>query len=333
MKTNKKITSKEKSILTTEGRRAIAEQVADRIIEKGAPSDTLLQELDRIDVESPEYVELVLTSRPEVSLTGEQNGLAPLPNQTQGMRYARVSALFTKVFARALITDEIANDAKVSVNDAVVSLAGEDFLNVLINEVLHGDESRTNRVQRLRGILDSRIDKAGDFSEALKADDARHPEYYQVHKTGVTGAFGTDSASIRKHFLSLKKSLPSKYRRTAKWYMNADVFEALEEVVDASGQLLLIHWGRSAFSKEESFIMLGHPIVIIDQMTGEGNSATPVMFGDLRAAIKVLDLRGEGSYCTVDKVTVKGAGITYVDSRYGEIMQANDALRMSLQAA
>lgn len=57
------------------------------------------------------------------------------------------------------------------------------------------------------------------------------------------------------------------------------------------------------------------------------------MFGDLRSAIKVLDLKGEGSYFTVDNVTVKGASIVYVDSRYGEIMQANDALRVALQAA
>lgn len=56
------------------------------------------------------------------------------------------------------------------------------------------------------------------------------------------------------------------------------------------------------------------------------------MFGDLRSAIKVLDLKGEGSYFTVDNVSVKGASIVYIDGRYGEIMQANDALRVALQA-
>lgn len=107
----------------------------------------------------------------------------------------------------------------------------------------------------------------------------------------------------------------------AKWYMKADVFEVLEHVVVSNGQSLLIHWGRSPYSREESVMMLGHPIVIIDQVNGEGANETPVMLGGLRSAIKVLDLKGEGSYFTVDQVTVKGASIVYVDSRYGEIMK------------
>ena len=61
----------------------------------------------------------------------------------------------------------------------------------------------------------------------------------------------------------------------AKWYMNGDVFEALEQVVGGNGQSLLIHWGRSPYSRDESFMMLGHPIVIIDQMSGEGANEPP----------------------------------------------------------
>ena len=182
-------------------------------------------------------------------------------------------------------------------------------------------------------MLDARIDKANGFSEAFKDDDERHQDFYKVIKTGSSGSFGANAAAIKAHFSAVKKSLPSKYKRNAKWYMNADTFEELELVADSTGQSLLIRWGRSVYGGEETFLMLGHPIVIIDQMNPSEANGTPVMFGDLRAAIKVLDLKGEGSYFTTDKVTVKGATIAYIDSRYGEIIQANDALRVSLQAS
>ena len=331
-KSGTKTPVKNKALATPDGN-LVGERVATQIIDQATDTHALLGEVDRIEVESTEYKTLVVTSRPQVALTGEQDGLTTAPVLNNGQRYAGVSGLFGKVYAQALLTDEIVKDAKIALEPEVVRLTGDDFRNVLVTELLHGDESRSNGIQRLRGVLQSRIDKSNAFSEALKADDERHQDFYQVVKTGLSGSFGANAAAIRSYFVSLKKSLPTKYKRMAKWYMNADVFEALEQVVDSNGQSLLIHWGRSPYSREESFMMLGHPIVIIDQMNGEGASETPVMFGDLRSAIKVLDLKGEGSYFTVDNVTVKGASIVYVDSRYGEIMQANDALRVALQAA
>ena len=116
-------------------------------------------------------------------------------------------------------------------------------------------------------------------------------------------------------------------------YMNAETFEALETITDSVGQPLLITWGRSAYSSDEAFILLGHPIVIIDQMPSTGPNETPLIFGDMRSAFKALSLTGEGSHFVVDQLSVKGASIVYLDSRYGEIMQANDAIRVSLQAA
>jgi len=331
-KSDMKTRVKNKALATPDAN-AVGERVANQIIDKATDTHVLLNEVDRIEVESTEYKTLVVTSRPQVALTGEQDGFTSAPVLNNGQRYVGVSGLFGKIYAQALLTDEIVQDAKIDLESQVVRLTSDDFRNVLVTELLYGDESRSNGIQRLREILHARIDKPNGFSEALKADNERHPDFYQVVKTGLLGSFGANSAAIRSYFVSLKKSLPTKYKRMAKWYMNADVFETLEQVVDSNGQSLLIHWGRSPYSREESFMMLGHPIVIIDQMNGEGDNETPVMFGDLRSAIKVLDLKGEGSYFTVDQVTVKGANIVYVDSRYGEIMQANDAIRVALQAA
>ena len=331
MKSYSKNPSQKVASITPEQRHLSAELIADEIIDNATDTHALLDEVDLIDVESTDYKNLVTTKRPSVGLTGEQNGVTAVPQMGEDQRYATVESLFGKVYAQTLMTDEVIHDSKINLKDETARLTGEDFLDMLINELLFGDESKFDGIQRLRGILETRIDKGNSFSQGLKTDADRHSDYYQVLKTGVEGSFGGTDKAIKAYFSKLKKSLPSKYRRKAKWYMNADVFEALEQV-EINGNPL-IKWGRSAYSKEEGFIMLGHLIVIIDQMNGEGANETPVMFGDLRSAIKVLDLRGEGSHFTVDKTSVKGASIVYVDSRYGEIMQANDALRVSLQAA
>lgn len=327
-----KNTPKQKSLSVGSGQ-VVAERVATKIVEQATPTHLLLEEIDLIDVETIEYKELVVTSRPKVSATGEQDGITLQVSNGAAQTYSAVGSLFGKVYAQTPMTAEIVYDAKIQLEDEVVRLAGDDFLNSLINEILLGDETKTDGIQKLRGVLHARVDKANGFIEALKDDSSRAVEFYQVIKTGASGSFGGASVDIKAHFTALKKSLPTKYKRNAKWYMNADTFEALEGVTDTVGQPLLIRWGRSAYSDKEAFILLGHPIVIIDQMPSMGVSATPVVFGDMRAAIKALSLTGEGSHFTVDKLTVKGAYLIYLDSRYGEIMQANDAIRVSLQAA
>jgi HK97 family phage major capsid protein len=327
-----KNTPKQKTLSVGAGQ-VVAERVATKIVEQATPSHLLLDEIDLIDVETIEYKELVVTSRPEVRSSGEQNGVTLKVANGAAQNYAAVGSLFGKVYVQTLLTDEIVADAKINIEEEVVRLSGDNFLGSLINEVLLGDETKTNGVQKLRGVLHTRIDKANAFTEALKDDANRDNDCYQVIKTGSLSSFGATSEDIKAHFSALRKSLPTKYKRNAKWYMNAETFEALEAVTDTTGQPLLIRWGRSAYSDKEAFIMLGHPIVIIDQMPDTAPNETPVIFGDMRAAVKVLSLTGEGSHFVVDKLTIKGASIVYVDSRYGEIMQANDAIRVSLQAA
>jgi HK97 family phage major capsid protein len=325
-------TPKQKTLSIGNGH-LVAERVATKIVEQATPTHLLLNEIDLIDVETIEYKELVVTSRPQIRHTGEQNGVTLQVSNGESQHYTSVGSLFGKVYVQTLMTDEIVTDAKLTIEDEFVRLASNDFLDALINEILLGDETKTDGVQKLRGLLNTRIDKANSFVEALKDDSSRDTEFYQVTKTGSPNSFGGTPADIKAHFAALKKSLPSKYKRNAKWYMNADTFEALEAVTDTVGQPLLISWGRSVYSGNEAFIMLGHPIVIIDQMPDIGANETPLIFGDMRAAIKALSLTGEGSHLVVDKLTVKGAFIIYIDTRYGEIMQANDSIRVSLQAA
>lgn len=322
-----------KELSYAESQNVTGERVSKTVIDQASPTHALLSEMNLIDVESVGHRELVVTSRIKSSLTGEQDGVTTVPNKGLGQRYASVTGLFGKIYAQILMTHEVIHDSHIDIESEVVRLAGDDFLDVFIEELLNGDESRADGIQRLRGILNSRIDKPQGFSEALKEDDERHQDYFKVIKTGFTGSFGDTPEAIRKYMTSLKKSVPTKYKRNAKWYMNAEVFESLENVTDSTGQSLLIKWGRPVYGGEETYLMLGHPVVIIDQMGNQGADATPLMFGDLRSAMKVLNLKGDQSYFTTDHVTVKGASIVYFDSRYGEIMQSNNALRVALQAA
>ncbi|MCV6021785.1 hypothetical protein OFO93_35335, partial [Escherichia coli] len=86
----------------------------------------------------------------------------------------------------------------------------EEWTFKLIDMLLNGDGQKANGIQNLRGLLNFRVDRANSFAESLKADGDRNPDYYQVIKTGVDGAFGATTEAIEDYFIDLQASLPQK---------------------------------------------------------------------------------------------------------------------------
>ena len=81
----------------------------------------------------------------------------------------------------------------------------------------------------------------------------------------------------------------------------------------------------------EGYILLGRPIVIVDQLPVSGSNATPVIYGDLKSAFKLVPLAGSEHFL-IDDITTKGARTIYLDQRFGEIVGNSDAIRIALQA-
>lgn len=311
---------------------AAAEKLATAII-KNAHSkgtDRLITELKPFKtVDSVEYATLMLTQRPSASFGAEQDGMNLETANGQSQRYEKVSALFGKQHSQQPITDEVTRDSNVNLESELVSLCGEEFTMNVADDLLFGDATKTNGVQRLRGLLNTRIDSENGHAEALKDDSERHQDYFQCVKTGLSGSFGSDYSTVRAYFSKLKKSLPVKYRSRAKFYMNSETLESLEAFESAGGNSLVKYLGGDAF-------ILGHPVVLIEQMPNESEGAASVMFGCLADALRLLKLSNNvtaADYSVVDKTTVKGVKVVYLSSRFGEIMSNNDALRIGLLTA
>lgn len=312
---------------------AIEQQLSREIIELAIANTQFLQEIGNQTVSSTDFRQLVLDVRPTVGQTGEQDGNTTAVAPTGTQTYTEVTALFAKVFAMPVMTHEILRDAHIDVEAELMRLIAEEWAFKLIDMLLFGDGVKTNGVQNLRGLLGARIDAGNAYAEALKADGERNPDYFQVIKTGVAGAFGADAEAIQDYFIDLQAALPQKYQSNAKWYMNLKTFSTLKKLRTADGNPV-IEFGKFSVSGAawgEGYVMLGRPIVIIDQMPNVADGKVPVFYGDLKRAFKMVPLAGSDHYI-VDEVTTKGAKTVYLDTRFGEIIGNSDAVRFALTA-
>ncbi|KAB0285465.1 phage major capsid protein [Vibrio fortis] len=312
----------------------IEQELSTEIIKLAIDNSAFLSEIGNQTVSSTDFRQLVLAARPDVQQTGEQDGKTTAVAVTGTQNYTEVSALFAKIFAMPVLTHEIIRDSAIDVEAELMALIAEEWTFKLIAMLLFGDGEKTDGIQNLRGLLNYRIDAGKSFAEALKEDGVRKPDYFQVIKTGVAGKFGTDTESTMDYFIDLQASLPQKYQANAKWYMRLETFSQLKKLRTKDG-FPVIEFGKFAVSGSahgEGYIMLGRPIVIIDQFPKMGANKTPVVYGDLARAFKLVPLAGSDHYI-VDEVTTKGAKTIYLDHRFGEIVGNCDAIRVALQAA
>jgi HK97 family phage major capsid protein len=312
---------------------AIEQQLSREIIELAIANTQFLQEIGNQTVSSTDFRQLVLNVRPTVGQTGEQDGNTTPVAATGTQTYTEVSALFSKVFAMPVMTHEILRDAHIDVEAELMRLIAEEWAFKLIDMLLFGDGTKANGVQNLRGLLGARVDAGNAYAEALKEDGVRNPDFFKVIKTGVAGKLGTDAEAVQDYFIDLQASLPQKYQSNAKWYMNLKTFGAIKKLRTTEGNPV-IEFGKFSVSGAawgEGYVMLGRPIVIIDQMPDIADGNVPVFYGDLKRAFKMVPLAGSDHYI-VDEVTTKGAKSVYLDTRFGEIIGNSDAVRFALAA-
>jgi HK97 family phage major capsid protein len=312
---------------------AIEQELGREIIELAIANSNFLSEIGSQTVSSTDFRQLVLNVRPTVGQTGEQDGTTTSVAETGTQTYKEVTALFAKVYAMPVMTHELLRDAHINVEAELMRLISEEWTFKLIDMLLNGNGEKANGVQNLRGLLNARVDKANAYAEAVKVDGVRNPDTFQVVKTGVDGAFGADAEAVQDYFIDLQATLPQKFQSNAKWYMSLKTFSTIKKLRTVDG-IPVIEFGKFAVNGAawgEGYVMLGRPIVIIDQMPEQGSGATPVIYGDLKSAFKLVPLAGSDHFI-VDEITTKGAKTVYLDHRFGEIVGASDSIRIALQA-
>ena len=81
--------------------------------------------------------------------------------------------------------------------------------------------------------------------------------------------------------IDLVYALKAGYRQNASWVMNRKTQAAIRKLKDADGNYL---WQPAATAGSRATLM-GFPMVEAEDMPDIGANATPIAFGDFRAAI------------------------------------------------
>ena len=101
--------------------------------------------------------------------------------------------------------------------------------------------------------------------------------------TGAAGAFNpTDPADA---LVDLVYSLDARYRGNAVFVMNSKTAGAVRKIKDADGKFL---WSES-LSAEQAPLLLGHPVLSVEDMPDIAPDAFAIAFGDLHAGYTIAE--------------------------------------------
>lgn len=266
--------------------------------------------------------EEVLISYPSVQQGIENVAGISIP-ETTTQKYAEIKNKIAKVNAKPRITDEAMLGSDLDLYGHLLTLLNEEIGRWLALQIYYGDGS----AKSMRGILSSqRVDITNLTGESFKptinsADPslARNPDFYPVYPTGVSGGIGaTDKASVN-YFIDLKKQLPTKYLKNAKWRFNRNTLAVIEKLRDTQDRPIF----RDNYSDGKSRV-LNHEYEIDDDMPDIAANSTFIIFGDLYQAFSIDN--GDIDKMLLDPYTVDGCTLVKVDKEYFEMVGKNDAI-------
>jgi HK97 family phage major capsid protein len=103
------------------------------------------------------------------------------------------------------------------------------------------------------------------------------------HATGSAGSFG--AADPANAVIDLIYSLGAKYRANGVFVMNSRTAGAVRKMKDAEGRFI---WGEPT-TREQPAILMGYPVLTCEDMPDAAPDATPIAFGDFRAAYTIAE--------------------------------------------
>jgi len=306
---------------------AIEEELGKEIIELSREAFPILSEVGSLSVGSKDYRQPVLIGLPQVLGTTE-NVAGTQPAETTVETYTEITGKFIKAYSQPRFTNEVAMDPHIDIVAHMRSLLVEMESRYMVNQVLFGDGSSTG----MRGILTKRCDSTNAFAESLKGDIARDPDFYKVLKSGNASLIGADSTDIIENLIDMTIDLPTAYVSGSKFIMNRRTFATLRKVVDTAGRPLLTSTQDRGYVGASGFDIIGFPVLIDDNMPDVAADSTPIIFGNLAQAFRLLPVAGS-DFMVQDQITKKGNTILYHEWWVGDVIYHNDAIRVMAIAA
>lgn len=237
---------------------------------------------------------------------------------TPTYRKARIPA--HKQFAEPHITEEILDDATISIENEVSEAVAE-----IMSETENTAFVNGNGADKPKGFL--------QYSTSSSNEDdspARSWGTLQYVPAGASGAFPNVSGSLAADggaFIDLQQELEARYRANANWLMNRGTFATVRKLRDADGNYF---WERS-YKEGIPFTLLGSPVVEAEDMPDIAADSLSIAYGDFKAGYWII--QRQGIRVLRDPYTTKGVVKYYTTARVGGDVKNFDAIKLMKFAA
>jgi len=253
---------------------AIEQHLIADIIKADALVQSTFENIEIGKAEGASDSQLIRLSAAQVNHKAEQDGTDLVQSEDTNPKYARAVPQSTVIKSSIVISREAVNDPHSDILADVLTGTDEETAETLEAELWTGIGS-TGAIAELSGINTIKSDLLNSYAESLKSDAARNPSNFSVKLSGADGALG----AVADNLADLIASLPVKFKRNAKFYMESTDLSAIMKVKSVDGQLIFDVTGG---------LLLGYPVVEVEGFRARNNDESFVNANDIRVAFGVL---------------------------------------------
>ena len=298
-------------------------------------ADALVQPtFENIEIGKAEGVsdsQLIRLSAAQVSHKAEQDGTDLVQSEDTNPKYIRAVPQNTTVKSSIVISREAVNDPHSDILADILTGTDEETAETLEAELWAGIGS-TGAIAELSGINTIKSDLANSYANSLLSDGARNPSNFSVALSGVDGALGaidpTSDRTTADNLADLIASLPVKFKRNAKFFMEPTDLSEIMKSKSVDGQLIF---------DVSSGLLLGYPVVEIEGFRARNNDESFVNTNDIRVAFGVLSEavaikhvapKNGGTELIVDEFSRDGGLVLKGHKTFTGYTKINTALRL-----
>lgn len=255
------------------------------------------------------------TVRQVVTIVGTRSGWVGetvARPQTDSPHIADRIASIGELYARPRAYQHILEDASFDVEGWLGDEVGREFAAQEGVAFLIGDADN-----KPVGLLDGLTVGTASVANDETGD-------YQTLSTGLANSLGADADTVVAFLRQVVRSVGRGYRTGVVWMMNEDTHDALAELQDANGRDIL-----TITTDGNRSLLLGYRVTInndIDDIDGGVSATFPILFGNFRRAIQVVDRTGVS--ILRDPFTNPGSVMFYTRKRVGSMKLDANAVKV-----
>jgi HK97 family phage major capsid protein len=267
-----------------------------------------------VTISTDSFEELLDLDEPDAAWVGEKQARP----ETGTPELGKLMIPAHEIYAMPKITQKLLDDSSIDLAAWLTDKVGAKFARQETSAFFTGDG-----ILKPRGFL--------TYPTAATVDASRAWGTLQHVATGTTGGFldvdveGGDYPA--DCLIDLQTSLKGEYRANAIWLMNRRTAGVIRKFKDADGAYI---WSNSTVAGQPSQL-LGHSVVLCEDMPDIGENAFPVAFGDFGSGYTIVDRHGER--VLRDPFSAKPNVLFYVYRRVGGDVNNFEAIKLLKVAA